>query len=55
MDGGFHFRGNSGIGGWLLVAAVLDPEPFSKLAATIGAGAIFLSTGVFGNSDVDEH
>ena len=39
--------GIAGIGGWLLVAAVLDPEPFSKLAATIGAGAILLSTGGF--------
>jgi hypothetical protein len=37
--------GVAGIGVWLVVAAVLDPEPFSKVFATIAAGAVLLSTG----------
>jgi len=37
--------GIAGVGAWLLVMAIIDPEPFSKLAATLASGAILLGTG----------
>ncbi len=37
--------GVAGIGVWVLVMAVLDPEPFSKIAATLVTGAVLLGTG----------
>src|SRR4051812_35720450 len=37
--------GIAGIGAWLLVMAVLDPEPYSKVAAAIATGAVLLGTG----------
>ena len=37
--------GIAGVGVWLIVMAVLDPEPFSKVASTIAAGAVLLGTG----------
>jgi len=37
--------GIAGVGAWLLVMAVLDPEPYSKVAVTIATGAILLGTG----------
>ena len=36
--------GIAGLGGFLLIMAILDPEPFSKLGFTIGSGA-FLTLG----------
>lgn len=37
--------GIAGVGIWLVVAAVLDPEPFSKVALVIVTGAVLLGTG----------
>ncbi len=37
--------GVAGVGTWVLVMAVLDPEPFSKMVATIVSGAVLLGTG----------
>jgi hypothetical protein len=37
--------GVAGIGVWLIVMAVLDPEPFSKVALVIVTGALLLGTG----------
>ena len=37
--------GVAGVGTWIIVMAVLDPEPFSKVLATIATGAILLGTG----------
>ena len=35
--------GLAGVGLWLVVMAVLDPEPFSKVAVAIVAGAVLLA------------
>jgi len=40
--------GMAGIGVHLLIAAIADPEPFSKMAFTIGAGAALTLGGGFG-------
>lgn len=32
--------GMSGVGAWLIVMAVLDPEPYSKIGAALGAGTV---------------
>lgn len=37
--------GVAGVGVWLIVMAVLDPEPFSKVALVIATGALLLGTG----------
>jgi hypothetical protein len=37
--------GIAGVGVWLVIMAVLDPEPYSKVASTIAAGAVLLGTG----------
>jgi hypothetical protein len=37
--------GVSGFGVWMIVAAILDPEPTSKLSLLIGAGTILVFTG----------
>lgn len=37
--------GMAGFGAWLVVMAVLDPEPYSKVAVTVAAGAVLLGTG----------
>lgn len=37
--------GIAGMGAWLIVMAVLDPEPYTKVAATIACGAVLLGTG----------
>ena len=37
--------GIAGVGAWLLVLAVIDPEPFSKVTATILSGAILFGAG----------
>ncbi|MFI5308764.1 MAG: hypothetical protein ACHQ53_15510 [Polyangiales bacterium] len=39
--------GMSTVGAWLLVVAGLDPEPFSKLAAALGAGTLAMMGGGF--------
>ncbi len=39
--------GVAAIGAWLIVMAVLDPEPYSKVASTIVAGAVLVSGGGF--------
>jgi hypothetical protein len=39
--------GVASVGAWLLVMAVLDPEPYSKVAAVIATGAILLGSGGF--------
>jgi hypothetical protein len=39
--------GVASVGAWLLVMAVLDPEPYSKVAAAIATGAILLGSGGF--------
>jgi len=35
------------VGAWLLVMAVLDPEPYSKVTAAIVTGAVLLGSGGF--------
>jgi len=37
--------GIAGMGAWLMVMAVLDPEPYTKVAAAIATGAVLLGTG----------
>src|SRR4051812_16118049 len=37
--------GIAGVGAWLLVLAVLDPEPYSKVASSVITGALLLGTG----------
>ena len=37
--------GIAGVGAWLIVMAVLDPEPYTKVAAAIVSGAVLLGTG----------
>jgi hypothetical protein len=37
--------GIAGVGAWLIVMAVIDPEPYSKVAAAIISGAVLLGTG----------
>jgi hypothetical protein len=37
--------GVSGFGVWMIVAAILDPEPTSKLGLLVGAGAILVFSG----------
>jgi len=37
--------GVAGVGAWLIVMAVLDPEPYSKVASAIAAGAALLGSG----------
>jgi hypothetical protein len=37
--------GIAGAGAWLLLMAVLDPEPYSKIGTTIITGAVLLTTG----------
>lgn len=37
--------GIAGVGAWLIVMAVLDPEPYSKVAMAIVTGAILLGSG----------
>lgn len=37
--------GIAGVGAWLLILAVLDPEPYSKVASSIVTGAVLLGTG----------
>ena len=37
--------GIAGAGAWLLVMAVIDPEPYSKVALAITTGAVLLGTG----------
>jgi hypothetical protein len=37
--------GIAGVGAWLIVMAVIDPEPYSKVAAAIVSGAVLLGTG----------
>jgi hypothetical protein len=39
--------GLTGIGLWMVVAAVLDPEPTSKLGLLIGGGTVCLLSGGF--------
>jgi hypothetical protein len=39
--------GVSGLGAYLLVMAILDPEPFSKIAFALGTGALLVGTGGF--------
>lgn len=39
--------GVAATGAWLLVMAVLDPEPYSKVAAAIATGAVLLGSGGF--------
>lgn len=41
----FVSLGVAGVGVWLLVMAVLDPEPFSKIMVALVTGAILLGTG----------
>jgi hypothetical protein len=41
-------NGREWTGVFALVMAILDPEPFSKLAFTIGAGTLMLMGGSFG-------
>jgi hypothetical protein len=40
--------GVAATGAFALVMAIIDPEPFSKLAFTIGAGTLLLMGGSFG-------
>lgn len=44
--GGVFGIGATGVG--LIVLAVLDPEPTSKLGLMVGAGALLAATGAFG-------
>ena len=37
--------GVAGMGAWLIIMAVLDPEPYTKVAAAIVSGAVLLGTG----------
>ena len=37
--------GVCGFGVWMIVAAILDPEPTSKLGLLVGAGAVLVFTG----------
>ena len=39
--------GMSIVGAWVIVMAVLDPEPYSKVVSTIVAGAMLLGAGGF--------
>jgi hypothetical protein len=39
--------GVAAVGAWLLVMAVLDPEPYSKVAVAIATGAVLLGSGGF--------
>ena len=39
--------GMSALGAWLIVMAVLDPEPYSKILGTIVAGAAIFGAGGF--------
>jgi len=39
--------GMSAVGAWVIVMAVLDPEPYSKVVSTIIAGAMLLGAGGF--------
>jgi hypothetical protein len=39
--------GMSAVGAWVIVMAVLDPEPYSKVVSTIVAGAMLLGAGGF--------
>jgi hypothetical protein len=39
--------GMSVVGAWIIVMAVLDPEPYSKVVSTIVAGAVLLGAGGF--------
>ena len=39
--------GIAATGVYLLIAAILDPEPFSKMAFTIGSGSVLLLGGGF--------
>jgi hypothetical protein len=39
--------GVGALGAWLIVMAVLDPEPYSKLGFTLGAGAVMTMGGGF--------
>ena len=39
--------GLSGVGLWMVVAAVVSPEPTSKLGLLIGGGSILLLSGGF--------
>jgi hypothetical protein len=39
--------GMAAAGAWLIVMAVLDPEPYSKVSFAIGAGAVLLLGGGF--------
>ena len=39
--------GMSAVGAWVIVMAVLDPEPYSKVVSTIVAGAVLLGAGGF--------
>ncbi len=35
------------MGAWVIVMAVLDPEPYSKVASTIAAGVVLVGAGGF--------
>jgi hypothetical protein len=39
--------GVAAVGAWLIVMAVLDPEPYSKIAAALATGAVLLGSGGF--------
>ncbi|MCP1375308.1 hypothetical protein [Dyella lutea] len=39
--------GMAGAGVYLLVMAIIDPEPFSKIAAALGTGAVMIFGGGF--------
>jgi len=39
--------GVASVGAWMIVMAILDPEPFSKIAMTVAAGAVLLGSGGF--------
>jgi hypothetical protein len=39
--------GIAAMGAWIIVMAVLDPEPYTKVAATVITGAVLLGSGGF--------
>ena len=44
-SGALVSTGIAGIGAWLIIMAVLDPEPYTKVATAIVSGAVLLGTG----------
>jgi len=43
----FVALGVSALGAFLLVMAILDPEPYSKIAFALGTGAVLIASGGF--------